>query len=81
MYMNIFFGKFFRIIIFQVLKYHRKENKRGKNLGIYFCLGSSKKFSKGKEKKRKISIPPLIELSAENNGTVPTSTVNEKVSR
>ena len=37
--MNIFFGKFFRIIIFQVLKYHRKENKRGKNLGIYFCLG------------------------------------------
>jgi hypothetical protein len=128
--------------LFQVLKYHRKENKRGKNLGIYFCLGyiisviyyldtfsltvdvgtvplfsadsstkggilifrfsvsrklssgnesifgglekefeyaqeyiplrranvdsndctSSKKFSKGKEKKRKISIPPLVEL-------------------
>jgi hypothetical protein len=42
---------------------------------------SSKKFSKGKENKRKISIQPLVELSAENNGTVPTSTVNEKVSR
>lgn len=42
---------------------------------------SSKKFSKGKENKQKISIPPLVELSAENNGTVPTSTVNEKVSR
>lgn len=42
---------------------------------------SSKQFLKGKEKKRKISIPPLVELSAENNATVPTLTVNEKVSR